>query len=125
MIVGLLSIFYIRNYPKNIQTVQTNRLETKSLIDQLSDYYNQDYTFVWRDEVLVEQNWDKIMSEFKHESLTTLLRHEFNQKDFIFKTQSETAKSLHFYPDEYRKILWDNNSKILTEKSGVIVVVND
>lgn len=125
LIVGLLSIFYIRNYPKNIQTVQTNRLETKSLIDQLSDYYNQDYTFVWRDEVLVEQNWDKIMSEFKHESLTTLLRHEFNQKDFIFKTQSETAKSLHFYPDEYRKILWDNNLEILTEKSGVIVVVND
>ena len=65
------------------------------------------------------------MSEFKHESLTTLLRHEFNQKDFRFNTQSETVKSLHFYPDEYRKILWDDNLKILTEKSGVIVVVND
>ena len=75
--------------------------------------------------MLVEQNWDKVMSEFKYESLTTLLRHEFNQEDFRFNTQAEKAKSLHFYPDEYRKILWDNNSKILTEKSGVIVVVNN
>lgn len=75
--------------------------------------------------VIVEQNWDKVMSDFKLESFTTLLRHEFNQKDFRFETQTKDLRSLYFYPDEYRKISWDNNSKIMTEKSGIIIVVNE
>ncbi len=125
LIVVLLSLFYIRNYSKNIQTVQKSRLETKALVNDLRKYYEQNYAFIWRDEVLLDQEWDKVMSQFKHESLTTLLKHEFDLQDFEFNDKTDKTQYLCFYPDEYRKISWDNKLKILNEKSGIIIVIND
>jgi hypothetical protein len=125
LIVVLLSLFYIRNFPKNIQTVQKSRLETKALVNELRKYYELNYAFIWRDEVLFDQEWDKVMSQFKHESLTTLLKHEFDLQDFEFNDKTDKTQYLCFYPDEYRKISWDNTLKILTEKSGIIIVIND
>lgn len=123
-IILFLSIFYIRNYPKNIAAIQRNRIETKELIETLKTYRDKNYTFVWKDELLVENNWDRIMSDWKNSSLSVLLSHEFNEPSFKFTENSDVAKVLFFYSDEYYKTsksIDRNNITIISEKGGIII----
>lgn len=123
IIIVLISAFYIRNFPKNIKTVQTNRFETKSLIKTLEKYKNKNYEFVWRDEVFTSNNWDKTLSDWKKESLSTVLSHEFRDKDFKFQKESVAANILFFFPEEYKKysLQFINEENIISQKSGIII----
>ena len=124
VIILILSTFYIRNYPKNIITVQRDRIETKGLIETLKIYRDKNYSFVWEDELLVENNWDKVMSDFKNESLSILLSHEFNDPSFKFIKKSNAGNNLFFYPNEYEKnskLIDRNKNTIISEKAGIII----
>lgn len=124
VIILILSIFHIRNFPKNITTVQKDRIETKGLIETLKVYRDKNYTFVWKDKLLVENNWDKIISNWKKESLSILLTHEFNEPTFKFIENTNERNILFFYPDEYEKttkLIDRNNMMILLEKDGIII----
>jgi hypothetical protein len=124
VIILFLSVFYIRNYPKNIIAIQRNRIETKELIETVKAYSDMNYTFVWKDRVLVENNWDKTMSDWKKVSLSTLLSHEFNDPSFKFIENSNVENILFFYPAENYKILKSidrNKTTIISEKQGIII----
>ena len=124
VIILFLSVFYIRNYPKKIIAIQRNRIETKELIETVKAYSDMNYTFVWKDRVLVENNWDKTMSNWKKTSLSALLSHEFNDPSFKFIENSNVENILFFYPAESYKILKSidrNKMTIISEKHGIVI----
>ena len=126
IIIVLLSAFYIRNFPKNIKSVQTGRIETKSLIETLKEYKYKNYVFVWRDEVFTSNNWDKTLSDWKKGSISTVLSHEFKDEDFKFLKESVATEILFFFPEEYQKYtpLLIDKENIVSDKSGIIIGLN-
>ena len=123
LLTSVISLFYVRNFPENITTVQEHRLSTTELIDMLKTHREKDYNFVWRDEVLIDNNWDKILSDWKEESLKTLLKHEFTEISFEFQSESKSELDLLFFPVEYENVTKLNKDSLdIINNDGNIII---